>query len=211
MLPIETWKIVWPVLRKKYKREGTFLNFKNPFELLVAVIMSAQCTDDAINKITPALFKKYPKPADLAKAPIGDVEKIIKSSGFYHAKARNIKKTAQMICGNFKGKVPDDEAQLQTLPGVGRKTAVAVLNNAFNKNVGIAVDTHVIRFAKRFNLSNKTDPSKIEADLLKLIPQKYWKEASYAIKEYGRYEGKARPYDPKIDPLQTALQIAKGK
>lgn len=206
MTPTRIWKIIWPVLRKKYKRDKTFLDYKNPWQLLVAVVLSAQCTDEAVNKVTPVLFKKYPKPLDLAKGNIFDIEKIVHSCGFYRAKSKNIKKAAQMLVKDFKSIVPDDPVLIQKIPGVGRKSAVAIISNAFGKNIGIPVDTHVIRFAKRFKLSKNSDPDKIEQDLLNIIPKKDWKRAAYAMKEYGRTDGKSRGYNPKEDLLVSALR-----
>ncbi len=116
-----------------------------------------------------------------------------------------MKRSAQILIDEFDGVVPDDENEIQKLSGVGRKSAVAIISNAYNKNIGIPVDTHVIRFVKRFNLSNKKDPSKIEQELLHIIPKKNWRRAGYAIKEYGRKEGKARGYKPEQDPLQKAF------
>jgi len=204
--PQQTWNIIWPVLNKRYKRTETFLTHRNPWELLVSVILSAQTTDDMVNKVTPDLFKKYPTPAALAKAPISEITKLIKKIGYYNSKAKYIKTTAQLITGKYNGTVPLNEDDLRTLPGVGRKTAMVVLSHVGDdKNVGIPVDTHVIRFAHRFKLSTSKNPDKIELDLQRLIPKKNWKRAAYAIKEYGRAEGRARGYDPKADPLQQAL------
>lgn len=199
------WKSLWPVLEKHYKREKTFLNHNNVWELLIAVILSAQTTDNGVNKITPALFKKYPTPQHLMNADVQDVSKIIHSIGHYNAKARYIQATAARIVQEFDGHVPNDEASLRTLPGVGRKTAVVVLANGFNQHVGIAVDTHVIRFAHRFGLSDHKNPDKIERDLVQVIPQYLWTRASYAIKEYGRKEGKAAGYKEELDPLWKAF------
>jgi endonuclease-3 len=204
--PTEIWKIIWPILLKHYKRDKTFLDYKTNFQLLIAVIMSAQTTDEGVNKVTPRLWKKYPKPADLAKANPRDVEEIIHAVGYFRAKTQYITKTAQMILKDFKGVVPNDEALLRTLPGVGRKTAVAVLTNAFNKNIGIPVDTHVIRFVKRFHLSRQTNPDRIEKELLEIIPQKNWRAAGYAIKQYGHTDGKARGWKPELDPVWVAYQ-----
>jgi len=203
--PEEIWKIIWPVLSKRYKRTATFLNYKNPWELTVAVILSAQTTDDGVNKVTPILFKKYPTPQKLARANVHDVAKIIKTIGYYNAKARYIINASKIVADDFRGVVPDDEEKIQKLPGVGRKSAVAIISNAYNKNIGIPVDTHVIRFAHRFRLSNKKDPSKIEQDLLAIIPKKNWKRAGYAIKEYGRKEGRARNYKQMEDPIWKIL------
>lgn len=202
----QIWKSIGPVLLKRYKRDATFLDYTNAWELLVAVILSAQTTDNMVNIVTPGLFKKYPTPETLAEAPVEHIAVLINRLGFYRSKAGYIKRTAFMIVNNFNSVVPDDAELLQTLPGVGRKTAVAVISNVFDKNIGIPVDTHVIRFVKRFGLTETTDPSKIEQDLLQIIPKKDWKRAGYAIKEYGRKEGKARGYNPQIDPLMQVLK-----
>ncbi len=199
--PEVIWKGIWPTLSKHYKRTATFLDYTTHFQLLIAVIMSAQTTDDGVNKITPNLWKKYPRPTDLARANPHDVEKIIHAVGYYRSKAKYIIETAKIIVKKFKGIVPADEKLLRTLPGVGRKTAVAVLSNAFNKNIGIPVDTHVIRFAKRFHLSKSTNPDRIEQELLEFIPKRDWRRAGYAIKEYGRKEGRARGWNPEKDPV----------
>lgn len=205
MTPIETWQKIGPVLLKRYKRSKTFLDYQTPWQLLVAVVLSAQTTDNHVNKITPALFKKYPTAKAMAKASVADITHYIKTVGYFNAKARHLKAAAEMVDKKFKGVVPDNQKIIQEIPGVGRKSAVAIISNAYNKNIGIPVDTHVIRFAKRFNLSKHADPSKIEQDLLKVIPKKDWKRAGYAIKEYGRREGRALRYKPELDPLQTAL------
>ena len=207
--PADIWKAIWPTLSRRYRRTATFLDYTTHFQLLIAVIISAQTTDDGVNKITPLLWKKYPRPIDLAQANPRDVENIIKPVGYYRAKTKYIIKTAQMIVNNFNGVVPDDAKSLQTLSGVGRKTAVAVLSNAFNKNIGIPVDTHVIRFVKRFHLSRQTNPDRIEQELLEIIPKKDWRRAGYAIKEYGRKEGKARGWKPELDPVWQTYQKSK--
>ncbi len=204
--PEETWNIVGPVLLATYKRTKTFLDYDSIFQLLIAVILSAQTTDEAVNKVTAVLFKKYKTPKALAEADVRDVEKIIHSLGYYHTKARYIVETARMIVNDHGGKVPTDEPSLRTLRGVGRKTAVVVLSNTVDVNVGIPVDTHVIRFARRFDLSRAKNPDTIEKDLAKIIPRTLWKRASYAMKEYGRKEGKALGYKKDLDPLVQALQ-----
>lgn len=194
-----------PVLLKRYKRTATFLDYRNPWELAVAVILSAQSTDDGVNKITPALFAELPDACAMGRAPIARIVGLIKRVNYHNAKARYLKAAGKMVCDHFAGRVPDTVADLQKLPGVGRKSAVAILSNAYNKNVGIPVDTHVIRFAHRFGLSHHRDASKIEQDLLAIIPKKDWKRAGYAIKEYGRKEGRARGYDKTEDPLWQEL------
>ncbi len=200
------WKKIGPVLLRNYRRDQTFLNYKNPWELSVAVTLSAQTTDEAVNRATPALFNAFPTPEKLAKAPIGKIEEKIKTLGFFRSKAKYIKAAAMILVKEFKGVVPHDPALIQKLPGIGRKGAIAVISNAYPKyaNIGIPVDTHVIRFAKRFNLTKATDPSKIEQDLLQIIPKKDWKRAGYAIKEYGRKEGRATGYKKEMDPLEKA-------
>lgn len=207
---LATWNTLWPILNKHYKRDKTFLDHTNVWELLIAVILSAQTSDNGVNKITPTLFKKYPTPEKLMRGELADISKIIHSIGHYNSKARYIKETARIVVERFNGNVPDTEEDLRSLPGVGRKTAVVVLANGFGKNVGIAVDTHVIRFARRFNLSNAKNPDKIEEDLKKIIPKRLWNRAAYAIKEYGRKEGKAAGYKPDLDPLQQVL-VKEGK
>jgi endonuclease III len=201
----EIWNDIGPVLLKKYKRDKTFLDYRNPWELLVAVILSAQTTDELVNKITPALFQKYPTPQKLAKAPVSEVQPYVQKVNYFRAKAGYLKKTAEILVKDFSGQVPLDIEKLQTLSGVGRKTAVAVLTNLVKESYGIPVDTHVIRFVKRFKLSRHSDASKIEQDLLHIIPKKDWKRAGYAIKEYGRKEGKARGYKKENDPLAKVL------
>jgi len=200
------WSAIGPVLLRKYKRTATFLDHRNEWEPLVAVILSAQMTDEGVNKITPGLFAKYPTPEALARAPLATIEKLIGGVNYFRVKSVYIKKTAQIVVNNYQGKVPDTLEDLITFPGVGRKTAVAVLANGFKKFVGIPVDTHVIRFARRFALSTHTDAGKIEQDLLTVIPQSKWNAAGYAIKEYGRKEGRARGYQKDADPLWHAFK-----
>jgi endonuclease-3 len=199
----EIWQKIGPTLLKKYRRDHTFLDYQSPWQLTVAVTLSAQTTDDMVNKVTPALFKKYPTPEKMAKGDIRDIETLVSKLGFYRVKATYIKAAAEIVAKEFKGIIPHVPEELQKLPGIGRKGAIAVISNAYPKyaNIGIPVDTHVIRFVKRFGLTRATDPSKIEKDLLQVIPKKDWKRAGYAIKEYGRKEGKARGYKPEEDPL----------
>ncbi len=205
------WSSIGPVLLRKYKRTATFLDHRNEWELLVAIILSAQMTDEGVNKITPALFSKYSTPEALARAPISAIQKLIKGVNYFRVKAGYLKRTAQLVVSHHHGKVPDTVDELMKFPGVGRKTAVAVLANGFNKYVGIPVDTHVMRFARRFALTTHTDANKIEQDLLEVIPQSQWNAAGYAIKEYGRKEGRARGYKKEQDPLCHALEKAKHR
>ncbi|RAL71060.1 Endonuclease III [Dehalococcoides mccartyi] len=157
-----------------YPDAKTALNFTTPFEMLVATILSAQSTDKMINKITPALFEKYPDPKAFAEASLAELEQDIKSSGFFHNKAANIIGAARGVVSRFGGVVPSGMADMLTLPGVGRKTANVVLHNAFGLVEGIAVDTHVKRLTERLGLTSNTDPVKIEQDLMALLPRTYW-------------------------------------
>ncbi len=180
-----TLKII-DVLKKTYPDAHCALDHRNAFELLVATILSAQCTDVRVNMVTPVLFKKYPTAEALAKSSQGDVEKIIQSTGFFRAKATSIRATAVDIVEKHGGKVPATMEELTELRGVGRKTANVVLGNAFNQNVGVVVDTHVSRLSQRLGLTGNTDPVKIEQDLMKLVPQDDWTLISHLLIFHGR-------------------------
>jgi endonuclease III len=162
------------------------LNYSNVHELLFAVIMSAQATDARVNIITPALFKRFPTIKDYAEADVNEIKKYIGSINFFNNKAKNIKAAAQKIMTEFNGQVPNTMEELVTLPGVARKTANVVLSQGFNINVGIAVDTHVIRVAGRLGLTKNIDPIKIERDLMPMFPQTEWRSASLRIIFHGR-------------------------
>jgi endonuclease-3 len=183
---------VWP---KVYPDAHTELNFKTPLELLIATILSAQCTDKRVNMVTPGLFKKYRGAKDYAGAPAGELENAIKSTGFFNSKAKSIRGAATAIVQEFGGKVPSSMEQLRELPGVGRKTANVVLGNAFGINEGIVVDTHVIGLSQRLGLTKHKDPEKIEQDLMKLVPQKYWAIWSHWLIWHGRRRCYARKPD----------------
>jgi endonuclease-3 len=173
-------------LQRLYPDAHCALDHRNAFELLVATILSAQCTDVRVNMVTPALFKKYPTPAALAAAPQGDVEKIIQSTGFFRSKATSIRTTSADIVEKHDGKVPGTMEELTELRGVGRKTANVVLGNAFGENVGVVVDTHVGRLSLRLELTKNADPVKVEQDLMKLVPQKQWTLFSHWLIFHGR-------------------------
>jgi endonuclease-3 len=173
-------------LKKEYPRAKIALNFSNPLEILMSTILSAQCTDARVNLATNTLFKKYRAVEDYAKADIKTFEKEIRSTGFYHNKAKNIIASAQKILKDFNGKVPNSMEKLMELPGVARKTANIVLLNGFGKVEGIAVDTHVRRLSQRLGLSKNDDPNKIEQDLMKLLDKKEWGGFSYLLIEHGR-------------------------
>ena len=158
----------------------------DPFRLTIAVLLSAQTTDAAVNKVTPELWKRYPTIEDLAAADVHDVEEILRSIGFFHVKAANCIKCAQMVLSEYGGEVPHTYEELQKLPGVGRKTANIVMNAGFGIVEGIAVDTHVFRIAHKLKLSNAKDPSKTEQDLLKIIPQDLWEPVNHQWILFGR-------------------------
>ncbi|MBQ4178961.1 MAG: endonuclease III [Elusimicrobia bacterium] len=174
------------ILDKEYGDVDIALEFSNVFELMVATILSAQCTDKRVNIVTSTLFKKYKTIKDYAKADLKEFENDIKSTGFYRNKAKNIIETANIVLSKFNGVVPKTMEELTTLKGVARKTANIVLGSGYGINVGIAVDTHVIRLTNLIGLSKNSDPKKIEQDLMKIIPKKYWKNISFMIQTLGR-------------------------
>jgi endonuclease-3 len=176
---------IYRILSKEYPDACCELDFKTPYQLLVATVLSAQCTDKRVNAVTPKLFTKYPGAKEMASARTSDIEKIIKSTGFFRAKARNIKTLSQEIIGRFDGQVPTDLDQLITLPGVGRKTANVVLGNAFDIP-GLTVDTHFGRLSRRFGWTEENDPVKVERDVAKLIPKKDWTHLSHRLIWHGR-------------------------
>ena len=173
------------ILRRSYPDARCELDFKNPLQLLVATILSAQCTDKRVNQVTPALFKKYPSVMALAGANIFELETLVHSTGFFRAKAENIKNSALKILTDFHGEVPGTLQELITLPGVGRKTANVVLGHAFNVP-GITVDTHFGRLSRRFGWSQSMDPVKVEFEVGQLIPQPEWTNLSQAMIWHGR-------------------------
>ena len=183
---------IWP---KVYPDAHTELTFKNPLELLIATILSAQCTDKRVNMVTPLLFKKYRSAKDYAAAPQAELENAIKSTGFFRNKTKSIRAATSTIANKFGGKVPDSMEKLRELPGVGRKTANVVLGNAFGINEGIVVDTHVIRLSQRLGLTKHKDPEKIEQDLMELVPKNHWAVWSHWLIWHGRRRCYARKPD----------------
>jgi len=198
--PRERVKKIWPILKKTYPGAKIALNFKDPLELLIATILSAQCTDVRVNMVTKELFKKYKSPKDWAKTDIAQIESDIKSTGFFRNKAKNIKAACSKIDEQYKGKVPDTMEQLLTLPGVGRKTANCVLGDAFGIP-GITCDTHVIRLSRRLGLSENSDPVKLEFDLAEIVPKKDWTLFSHLLIFHGRNICKARKPDCPACPI----------
>jgi endonuclease-3 len=173
-------------LEDAYGDPHAALHFENAYQLLIAVILSAQTTDVGVNKATPALFARYPTPADLAGADQLEVEEYVRTLGFYHQKAKNIIRTCQLIVTEFDGEVPDTMEGLTSLPGVARKTANIVLGEAFGKVEGIAVDTHVFRLAHRFGLTANKDQDKVERDLMAAFPPDHWHRVNYDLITHGR-------------------------
>jgi endonuclease-3 len=173
-------------LRAEYPDAHTALLHHNPYELLVATILSAQCTDKRVNEVTPALFRRFPGPRELATAEIPELEELVRTTGFFHNKARALHLLGRALMEEHGGKVPDTMDELRNLPGVGRKTANVVLGSAFGRNVGVVVDTHVQRLSRRLALTAETDPEKIERDLMVLVPQADWTLWSHLLIFHGR-------------------------
>ena len=173
-------------LKKAYPDATCSLDFTTPFEMVVSVMLSAQCTDERVNNTTPSIFKTYKTPEDLANIDISLLEKLIHPCGFYKNKAKNIKACATKIVNDFGGKVPQTMEELLTLPGVGRKSANVILLEAFGIANGIAVDTHAKRISNRIGLSKESDPEKIEQDLLKIFPKEYLKDINHLFVWHGR-------------------------
>lgn len=193
-------------LKKLFPKTKIVLKYSNPWELLVATILSAQCTDKKVNEVTEKLFKKYKSLDDYVKTDIREFEQDIKPTGFYRNKAKNILTSAKIIKEKFGGKVPRTMEEILTLPGVARKTANIVLGNAYGMIEGIAVDTHVKRLSRLLGLTNETNPDKIEKDLMQIIPKNEWFDFTYQMIEYGRKYCPARSHDHKKCPLPKVIR-----
>lgn len=196
----ENIKKILDILEKTYPDAECELNYKTPFELLIATILSAQCTDIRVNKVTSDLFKKYNKPEEFAKLSTFEISEEIKSCGLYKSKSQKIKETSVLLCSNYGGEVPNNMEELTKLPGVGRKTANVVLSNAFGVDA-IAVDTHVFRVSNRIGLVRTDTPEKSEFELMKILPKKKWSKAHHIIIFHGRRICKARKPECNICPL----------
>jgi endonuclease-3 len=203
----ERVKKIWPILKKTYPDAKIALSFGDPLELLIATILSAQCTDVRVNIVTKDIFKKYKSAGDWAKADLQQIESDIKSTGFYHNKALNIKGACTAIIEKFGGKVPNTMDELVSLPGVGRKTANVVLGNAFGKP-GMVCDTHVIRLSRRLGLSENTDAVKLEFDLAEIVPRRNWTLFSDLLIFHGRNICKARKPDCENCPISKYCPAA---
>ena len=195
-------------LTKLFPNVGMVLNYTTHWELVVAVILSAQCTDKRVNMVTKELFQKYRSLDAYADADLNTFQEDIRSTGFYKNKAKNIIAAARRIRDTYDGVVPNTMEDLLTLPGVARKTANVVLGNAFGIVEGIAVDTHVRRFARKLDLTDHTDPNKIEQDLMRLFPKKEWFALTYKLIEYGREICPARPHQCEEHPLSRVYPPA---
>lgn len=207
-------------LKRLYPDATCSLTYSTPVQLLVATILSAQCTDERVNKVTPELFRNFPDAESLGNAPIEELESLIRSTGFYRNKAKNIKAACQMIVTEFGSKVPRTMEELLRLPGVARKTANVVMAHGFGINVGVTVDTHVSRLSQRLGLTKHEDAVRIERDLMKLLPQADWENWSIRLIYHGRAVCKARnpaceeceladlcPSAPKISPQNANIDV----
>ncbi len=184
--------LVYSELERLYPNAYCELFHKSDFQLLIATILSAQCTDERVNMVTPVLFEQFPLPELMAKAPVAKLEKIIHSTGFYKNKAKNIKQCATSIMEEYNGIIPRTIDELITLAGVGRKTANVLLGNAYNINHGVVVDTHVKRLSNHLALTKHPDPIKIEQDLMKIFPREKWTQLSHLLIFHGRRVCNAR-------------------
>ncbi len=189
-------------LKKVYPEAKIALDFSNPFELLIATILSAQATDVSVNLATPELFKKYPNPQRLASAPVEEIDSFIKKINFHSNKAKLIKACAIMLIEKFGGEVPDNMEELDSLPGIARKSANVVLGSAFGKAEGLVVDTHMIRMCNKLGLTDSKDPVKIEQDLMEIVPKEHWIDFPLMLILHGRHFCTARPHTCAGCPLE---------
>jgi endonuclease-3 len=179
-------------LDEAYPNAQCALNHRSPWELLVATILSAQCTDVRVNMVTPELFRRFPTPQKMAQAPLEEIEEKIRTAGFYHNKAKSIQGAARKVVEEFGGKIPETLAELITLPGVARKTANVVLGVSFGQAEGVVVDTHVFRLARRLGLAKGDTPQKVEQELMQILPKSRWIGFSHQIIQHGRLVCEAR-------------------
>lgn len=199
--------IVLRELKKLYLTVKPALNYSTPLEFLIAVVLSAQCTDVMVNKVTATLFQKYKSLEDYCKATLPDFEQDIRSIGLYKSKAKNILATVHILQDQYNGIIPSTMEELTSLPGVGRKTANVVMGEIYNKAEGIAVDTHVRRLSQLYGLTTNSVPEKIEKDLMEIIPQPEWPDFTLRMIEYGREYCPARKHDHENCPLTKALLV----
>ena len=219
--PEATARQVLEALQLRYPHPRTHLDAQNAWELLVATVLAAQCTDARVNTVTPELFRRWPTPAALAEAPIEELEAVIRPTGFYHSKAKNLLGAARRVRDIFDGQIPKSIEDLITIPGVARKTANVVLFGAFGINEGLAVDTHVKRIAYRLGLTDETDPVPIERDLMKLFPREEWGDVNHRMVWFGREVCDARkplcdtcemrPFCPRREPPKAVKPAGRRK
>lgn len=199
---IERASEIYTELVKHYPNAYCELNYNSPFELLIATILSAQCTDVRVNKVTPALFNAYPTPFEMAAAPVEELEELVRTTGFFRNKAKSLKESSQTLVDQFDGEVPNTMEELLTLRGAARKTANVVLGNAFGINEGVVVDTHVRRISNRLGLTKEEkNTDKIERDLMALFPRESWTDLSHLMIHHGRNACKARLSSPPDHPI----------
>lgn len=191
------------ILKEYYPDAKCSLDFKTPFELMIAVMLSAQCTDERVNKTTPILFEKFPTPEKMSQAKIEEIEAIIKPCGFYRNKSKNILGTSQLLLEKYNGIVPQNITELEKFPGIGRKSANVIMTEAFNDCQGIAVDTHAKRISNKVGLSTQTEPIKIEQDLLKQFPKEYLKDINHLFMWLGRDKCNSRKPDCENCPIKN--------
>lgn len=182
---------VLSIFKKLYPSPHHYLRFRDPFQLLVATILSAQCTDEKVNEVTSELFERYSGPADFARAPLAELEEAVRPTGFFRNKAKSIRGASEAIAGRFGGEVPRTMEELVSLPGIARKSANAILQHGFEKVEGVVVDTHVIRLAGRLGWTDQNDPVKIERDLMDIFDRREWRWLPYYLKNHGRAVCKA--------------------
>ncbi|HET9212433.1 MAG TPA: endonuclease III [Thermoanaerobaculia bacterium] len=188
-------------LRREYPRTRLALDFQSPLQLLMATVLAAQCTDQKVNEVTPPLFRRYPTARDFAGADLAELEEMVRQTGFYRNKAKALKNLGMTLVAEHGGEVPDSMESLVALPGVGRKTANVVLGNAFGRNEGVAVDTHVQRLSRRLFLTEEEDPEKIERDLTALLPREEWTRFALLLQDHGRKVCKARKPECAVCPV----------
>ncbi|MBD5626756.1 MAG: endonuclease III [Desulfovibrio sp.] len=212
---------VLETLAARYPEPASHLVYHNPWELLVATVLAAQCTDARVNTVTPELFRRWPGPAELAEANLAELEEVIHPTGFYHNKAKNLIGAATRVRDDFGGQVPRTLEELITLPGVARKTANVVLFGGFGINEGLAVDTHVKRISHRLGLTSATDPVAVERDLMAVFPREEWGDVNHRMVWYGREVCRARKpgcdvcpmvsFCPRLEPPRDAAPAQRGR
>jgi len=200
-------RAVLRILRKEFPHSQCSLDHQDGFQLLIATILSAQCTDARVNQVTPVLFQQFPSPRDFAEAPLTEIEEAVRSTGFYKNKAKAIQGASRTILADHDGKLPKSIAEMVKLPGVGRKTANVVLGVAYGKPDGVVVDTHVSRITRKLGLTNQKDPNKIEQQLNAIVPKKDWVDFAHLFIDHGRKTCKARTPQCDACPIYRHCEV----